>query len=127
MRTQHYFLGKNNIKVALPVNQWGFEEPSCFKKNCRPTVTSLYNCGLFCCFDARMLKFIFQKLIKDVKESDNWSGKRNWGGIVPNGELGNWGAGQAGNSQFDDFHQTSPRGATLGSLGGEAARKDLSN
>ena len=74
-----------------------------------------------------MLKFIFQKLIKDVKESDNLSGKRNWGGILPNGELGNWGAGKQGNSQFNDFHQTSSRGATLGSLGGEAERQDLSN
>ena len=63
-----------------------------------------------------MLKFIFQKLVKDVKESDNWpGGKRNWG------------AGQAGNSQFDDFHQKSPRGASLGSLGGEAEGQDLSN
>ena len=120
MRTQHYFLEKNNIKVALSVNRWGFEELSCFKKICRPTVTLLYNC-----FDARMLKFIFQKLIKDVKESYNWSGEKNWGGIVPDGELGNWGAGQAGNSQFDDFHQKSPRGATMGSLGGK--RRDLSN
>ena len=79
------------------------------------------------CFDARMLEFIFQKLFKDVEESDNWPGKRNWGGVIPDGELGNWGAGQAGNSQFNDFHQKSPRGATLGSLGGEAEWQDLSN